>query len=54
MQSAALIFNPVSGQRPAARQAKLEAVASERRAPTEPMQERSRRLISQIKTFFKL
>ncbi len=38
----------------AARQAELEAVASERRPDTEPMQERSRRLISQIKTFFKL
>lgn len=38
----------------ASRQAELEAVASERRPDDVPMQERSRRLISQIKTFFKL
>lgn len=38
----------------AARQAELEAVASERRPSIEPMQDRSLRLISQIKSFFKL
>ncbi len=38
----------------ASRQAELEAVASERGPRAEPMQDRSRRLISQIKTFFKL
>jgi len=38
----------------AIRQAELEAVASERRSSSEPMQERSQRLISQIKSFFKL
>jgi CRP-like cAMP-binding protein len=38
----------------ASRAAELEAVASERYAAREPNQERSRRLISQIKTFFKL
>lgn len=38
----------------AARQAELEAIASEKRPTIEPMQERSKRLISQIKGFFKL
>jgi small-conductance mechanosensitive channel len=38
----------------ASRAAELEAVASERARAAEPVQERSRRLISQIKTFFKL
>lgn len=38
----------------ATRQAEIEAVASERHTMHEPPQERSRRLISQIKTFFKL
>jgi CRP-like cAMP-binding protein len=38
----------------AQREAELEAVTSERRTMHEPKEERSRRLISQIKTFFKL
>ena len=38
----------------AARQAELEAVASERRPSVEVIQDRSKRLISQIKSFFKL
>jgi small-conductance mechanosensitive channel/CRP-like cAMP-binding protein len=38
----------------ATRQAELEAVASERPTIAEPVQDRSRRLISQIKHFFKL
>ncbi|MDF2693509.1 MAG: Potassium efflux system KefA protein / Small-conductance mechanosensitive channel [Labilithrix sp.] len=38
----------------ALRQAELEALASERRPSIEPMQDRSKRLISQIKSFFKL
>jgi CRP-like cAMP-binding protein len=38
----------------ARRQAELDVVASERRDDGEPMQDRSRRLISQIKDFFKL
>ncbi len=38
----------------AERQAELEAAASERRPSIEPMQERSKRLISQIKSFFEL
>jgi small-conductance mechanosensitive channel/CRP-like cAMP-binding protein len=38
----------------AVRQSELEAVASEHRPSLEPMQERSQRLISQIKSFFKL
>jgi CRP-like cAMP-binding protein len=37
-----------------ARQAELEAVASSRETLIEPMQDRSKRLISQIKSFFKL
>jgi small-conductance mechanosensitive channel len=36
------------------RQSELEAVASERRPTIEPMHDRSQRLISQIKSFFKL
>jgi CRP-like cAMP-binding protein len=36
------------------RQAELEAVASSRDTMIEPMQDRSKRLISQIKSFFKL
>lgn len=38
----------------ARRQAELEAVASEKSTVEEPIQERSRRLISQIKTFFRI
>jgi small-conductance mechanosensitive channel/CRP-like cAMP-binding protein len=38
----------------AVRQAELEAVASEKRKSIEPMEDRSKRLISQIKSFFKL
>lgn len=38
----------------AVRQAELEAALSERRPSIEPMQDRSKRLISQIKGFFKL
>jgi CRP-like cAMP-binding protein len=37
-----------------ARQAELEAVAESRDTMLEPMQDRSKRLISQIKSFFKL
>lgn len=38
----------------AERQAELEQIASEKRPSIEPMQERSKRLISQIKSFFNL